>query len=323
LNSELAKKRLAESFRLSGIYQQGSEFLPVALQTTIQQFSLDQNKWAKLLKNWFVKRTQFFRNLRHTVHQEETLSISEKAARYIKARAGDGANYQYANIFITKDYIGESFAVGRTKELNHFGTLVVNWRSGFRGAVCITGKRFSGKSLFGEVAANRYFHGKTIRLSPNEAVRVQGRKLDATHDVEACLAFVKKYSLNTHPLVWIDDLEHWSDPEIPLARNVRMLIKFMDDHADDIFFMVSMSNWLKAHLDTFLDFEKAFQAKINLDRMELADIRQAILIRHGATHKKLVNENGETLTPQEFNKITTAIYRETEGNIGEALSRWP
>ena len=322
LNTRLATSRLEEFFRLSDIFHRGGDFLPVTLQSTIQQFSLDQNKLTKLAKNWFVERTQFFRNLQRSVKREEALSLSEKVARYINARAGDASNAHYANIFITKGYIGESFAVGRTGELAHFGKLVENWQAGFRGAVCTTGKRFAGKSLFGELVANRFFPGKTIRLSPNEDVRVQGRKMEASFDLEKCLEFVKKYSLNTHPLVWIDDLEFWSDPEIPLAQNVRMLVKFMDDHADDIFFMVSMSNWLKAHLDTFLDFDKAFQAKINLDRMRPDEIRKAILIRHGATHKKLVNENMETLTPQAFNKITAALHRVTEGNIGEALSRW-
>ncbi len=322
LLSHLVSKRMETSFRLSYIFKYGDDFLPVPLQSTIDQFSLRQNKWVRRLKDWYLTKTDFLRNLLRNVEQEEKLSIPEKAARYINARSGDPANAPYANIFITKGYIGESFAVGRVEELEHFGRLVENWSVGFRGAVCVTGRRFAGKSLFGEVAAHRFFPGNTIRISPYEPVNVKGRKMDPTFDLAECLQFVKKYNLNARPLVWIDDLELWSSPDIPLTRNVRSLIEFMDDHAGSIFFMVSMSTWLKKHLETFLDFDKVFQGAIKLDRMKPEDVRQAILIRHGATHKKLVDEERNPLSPKEFNKITTAIYRMTGGNIGEALSHW-
>lgn len=322
LLEHLVKKRLEHSFLLSGIYVDGGEFLPVPLQSTIQQFSLGQNQWLQRGKKWINKRTKFFRDIRQTVEQEESLSTAEKIVRFINDREGEKTNTHYANIFITKGYIGESFAVGRRDELAHFGQLVENWRKGFRGSVSLTGKRFSGKSLFGELAVNRYFEGNKIRLAPNEIIRVEGRKMETSYDLAEALNFIRKNTLGDKVLVWIDDLELWWEPGIPLAQNVRSLIRFMNDHAYHIFFMISMSNWLKAHLDTFLNFNKLFQAEINLDRISAEEVRQAILIRHGATHKTLVNEDLDPLSAKAFKKITDSVYRTAKGNIGDSLSRW-
>ena len=320
--SSLMDQRLNDTFFMAGLYQAGNSFLPVPIQSTIQQFSFHESKWASKIRQWMTTRTQAIRHWRRTLEQEETLSVAEKIARYIQRREGDPENGHYTSIFVTKGYIGESFAVGRQQELEHFETLVNNWKQGYRGAVCLTGMRFSGKSLFGELASNRFFPGNIVRLAPAETLKLQGRSQELTFDLAEALEFVRKYTLSSHSLVWIDDLERWWEPGIPLGRNIRVLMDFIDDHADNTFFMVSMSNWLKRHFDTFFDFGKVFQAEINLDKMPVEEIRKAILIRHGATHKKLTNDSLEEVTPKDFNKVTAAIFRAAEGNVGEALNFW-
>ena len=54
----------------------------------------------------------------------------------------------------------------------------------------------------------------------------------------------------------------------------------------------------------------------------MSEIKKAILIRHGATHKSLVDQEGKEITPQQFKKMTTEIYKASEGNVGEALYQW-
>jgi hypothetical protein len=202
------------------------------------------------------------------------------------------------------------------------GNIVRQWNNGFRGSVALTGQRFSGKTLFGEMLATRFFPENTIRLMPRETVHVHGRKLTAAYDLREALEFVRKYTLNVRPLIWLDDLELWWDTSIPLYQNIRALTKFIDSYAHNIFFVVSMSNSLKAHLQLFTGIDHIFQAELSMDYMTASEVRQAILIRHGATHQKLVDNAGQELTPEQFNKITQQIHRSARGNIGDALMRW-
>ena len=316
--------RLAHVFNVSAIYEPDRAFLPVPIQeATLNQFRKGQNRVQNRVGNWVNGQWKKFQNLRATVAQEDALSDAEKIVRLIQSRMGAESNSNYASIFLTKGFIGESFAVGRQRELAHAKNLIENWKAGFRGAAVITGERFSGKTILGELIATQFFNNNTIRLTPNTLIKLNGRRMTTGFDLEPALAFIKKYTTAKEPpLIWIDDLELWWDKDLPLSQNVRTLRKFIDGNSNRLFLLVSMSNWLNTHLNLFHETSKVFQAEINVDKMSIEEIREAIMIRHGATHRKLINEDGESLSANEFRKLIDKVYRISDGNIGEALNRW-
>lgn len=320
--SSLIDKRLGADFRLSAVYDTKGIFLPVPLQSSINQFRIRRNKWLVRLQEWLAAQARAVRKLQLAAEQEENRSVSEKVVRYIQNRKVSPENSHYGAIFQAQGYIGESFWVGREEEMQHIKSIIDNWENGFRGAVAITGKRFSGKSFFGELVSNHYFAGKTIRLLPDSVIEVQGRKMEAGYDLEEVLEFVRKNTLNQRPLVWIDDLELWWSPAIPLNQNLRALRRYIDDHSNSIFFLMSMGNVLKAHLQKYHEIGRLFLSELNMDYVPAQVVRDAILIRHGATHSKLVDENGEEVAPPKFNRLAGRVHRLTEGNIGEALVHW-
>ncbi len=316
--------RLAHIFNVSAIYEPDRAFLPVPIQeATLNQFREGQNRLQNRIGNWVNGQWKKFQNLRANVAKEDALSDAEKIVRLIQSRMGEESNSNYASIFLTKGFIGESFAVGRQRELAHAKNLIDNWKAGFRGAAVITGERFSGKTILGELIATQFFNNNTIRLTPNTLIKLNGRRMTTGFDLEPALAFIKKYTTAKEPpLIWIDDLELWWDKDLPLSQNVRTLRKFIDGNANRLFLLVSMSNWLNTHLNLFHETSKVFQAEINVDKMSIEEIREAIMIRHGATHKKLINADGEPLSANEFRKLIDKVYRISDGNIGEALNRW-
>lgn len=317
----LIQMRLNSQLKVNRVFDT-EEFLPVPLQSTINQLRQNQNDFITNIRSWWGQRTAFITKVRKNVAQENRLSQAEKIARFIEAYRPAADNPQYASIFLTKGYVGDSFWVGRNAELAHAKTIIDQWRNGFRGSIMLTGQRFSGKTLFGDTIANRFFPNNTIRLSPNSNLQINGRSFKTEYDLASALNFIKKNTLNDQPLVWMDDLELWSDPSISFNENIRQLRNFIDRYANRIFFLISTSNWQNAHLSATADLQQFFQAEINLDRMSLDEIKQAILIRHGATHKTLVNKDGEKTTPQHFNRMTKRIYSMTQGNIGSSLNRW-
>jgi len=318
----LAERRLDKDFHLTQIYETAQEFLPLPLQSTLNQLRLNQNRVLTKARNWLLRQTVALRRFRRSVAQEQALSLSEKIVRYINSREGDPENSHYTAIFETRGYIGDAFAVGRREELRHAGRVIEQWQNGFRGALAITGQRLSGKSFFGELLLHRYFPDTGIRLSPGATVRVQGRKMEATYDLQQALEFVRKYAFNIRPLIWIDDLELWWEPGRPLFENVRALAKFIDSYADDIFFAVTLNNATRSHLQYFLDIDSVFQARISMDRMPVQDIRDAIAIRHGATHQQLIDKEKKEVPPQQFANKINLVYKSSRANIGEALMRW-
>lgn len=319
----LLYERLATFFKVSEIYELEKPFLAIPFQSTLNQYrKLPDTPLLGTIRNWWKRQVAALSTLRNSVAAEETLSVSEKIVRVIENRTIHTDNAQYSGIFLTKGYIGEAFRVGRKTELTHLGKLVRQWKKGFRGAVVLSGKRLSGKTLFGEYAANHFFRGNYIQLSPNMTINLNGRKFTPTFDLAAALEFIRKNTFDSKSLVWVDDLELWSDANITLSQNVRTFAKFIDKQANKLFFMVAMNPWTKAHLDKIHDLNQVFQAEINLDAMNLEEVHEAILIRHGATHKKLVDKKGVKIRPEQLKKLTTKIYSHTAGNIGEALNEW-
>ncbi len=307
---------------LTTAYRPTPGFLPLPLQTGIDAFTRRQGRWLTFLQGWLGRHVTGLNKLLGDAAREDKLSVSEKTVRVVRQRTLSPANSAYTNILMTRGYIGESFLVGRERETEHLRQLVDNWKLGFRGSVILTGNRLAGKTLFGELITNRFFAGHTIRLQPNSSVTVQGRRTRTTCDLAAALSFVQKYTVHTRPLVWIDDLETWADGEAALASNVRALGEHIDDYSGRIFFLVATSNAVYQHLNRFLDLGRVFQSQINLDGFTLPDMEKAVRIRHGATHKVMVDADGEPVSEAAFAKMVKRIYRATGGNVGETINRW-
>lgn len=317
-----ANSKLENQLNISELFNEARLFLPLSVQPTLGKLDLRRTKLRHKFSNWMKSTFSAYNGLRKKAEAERKLSASEKLVRYVDSRQFAEDNRQYINIFLVKGYIGESFVIGRQEELEHFRNIYNNWMQGYRGSVLITGQRFSGKSLFAEYVNIKVIDGKAIQLKPNKEYEINGRVYTATHDLKATLGNITKHSYDTRPTVIIDDIEVWYDKDTSIANNVRALSRIIDRYASKIFFVVTMSNWLQAKMNSVFGLNRVFQADINLDRMSLEEIRNVISIRQGATHKYLLNTEGDRITAAEFEKKTKKLHQNVDGNVGDALSKW-
>lgn len=313
---------LEADLRLASVYREGPGFLPLPLQTGINEFTRRQGRVITSFRDWLGGTFAGLERWRSNAVREEQMSISEKLVRVIEQRQPAPGNEDYTNIVLTKGYIGESFLVGREEEAAHVARLIANWRKGYRGAVMLTGKRLSGKSLFGEMISNRLFPDNVFRLAPNTVLSVEGRRMTTSGDLAEALAFVQKHTLQSRPMVWIDDLETWWDKNHSLAQNVRALASHIDSYSTRIFYLVSTTTANYDHFNRNRELDLVFQATVNMDDFSLEKAIRAVRIRHGATHKRLVDEDGEPLSDVAFNRLVRKLHRATAGNIGDTIHRW-
>ncbi|MEZ4827826.1 MAG: hypothetical protein R3C61_16300 [Bacteroidia bacterium] len=319
---QLIRERLDAEFYVSGLYENPATYLYLPLQSPVGRFSFTRNKVIGRIRTtlspYITSLTKFVK----TVEKGDVLSPPEKIVRYIQSRKGESDGSHYSSIFLTRGYVGESFIVGRDDELDHVKKVWENWKIGYRGTVALTGKRLSGKTLFGELIGLKLFPESVIALRPGQVLNLNGRKTEVGFDLGKALGFIRKYAAQEKTMIWIDDLELWWSPEISLAENARMLIKYIDSHATGHFVVVALGTPLYRHLCRSLDFQNIFQAEINMDYMSVSEIESAIWIRHGATHKNLVNAEGEEISNREFDRQINLVYRASGGIIGDALSLW-
>jgi len=316
-----AVSKIREDYNLYKVYK--PDFLAQSLQYTINQYR-DSTRWGEF-RIWLNKQGAKLMQLQRNAWLNDALSISERIVRVVNNRTPDKNNSHYYNMFLTKGWIGDSFTIGRESELSRVATIIDNWKLGFRGAIMLTGTRFSGKTLFGELIQDRFFRHTTIQLAPNTRCIIPGknqRYFDLSTDLNAALKNIIPFCKREQYMVWIDDLENWQSDEISLAENISKLLNFVDTYSTRLFFVVSTSNWMKAQLSTAFSIDKVFQSTINIGSMSTENIRDAILVRHSATHTVLYDADEEEVSPAQLTRSINRICQVSEGNIGESLQRW-
>jgi len=315
-------QKLNEELSAAMLLNPTKPFLPITFQSTINQYWVNQSSWISEAQQWVKKQWHKAIAFSAELSKEESLSKSEKIARVLKAKRIESINKPYASIFLTKGFLGTSFTYGRTQEVAQVEQQVEQWKQGYRGALLLHGNRFCGKTVFGELIANHFFHQKTIKLTPNSQLRLEGRKHNTTTDLKETLDFVTKYAEKSKYLIWIDDLELWNSPEVLMSTNLRNLSSTIDSFSNKFFFITSMSTWSLNYFKKGYDLKNVYQSTIDLSKMETYSIAKAILTRHGATHKTLIGESGEELSSDYFKKTIRQIASNTKNNIGDALHHW-
>ncbi|MGK0389158.1 MAG: hypothetical protein ACI94Y_001894 [Maribacter sp.] len=312
---------LSKELQITNIYQE--EFLSLSVSSTLNQYKRYQTEGLQQVKEWIVARGKFFGKIREASRREERLSLSEKIVRVVRHRVPQSELSHYTNMFLTQGYIGDSFAVGREHEMARIGTLVANWKMGFRGTLLISGDRFSGKTFLGTMVHNQHFRNSTIKVSPNRTIRLGGRTFETGYDLKGALDFIVKYGLQSDSMIWIDDLVKWESDKVTLASNVNHLIKMMDAHSSHLFFVVSISDRLRKQLNLFYQLEKGFQSVLNIDTIPYDDAKNILFIRHRATQHNIINlKDKEELTAGQLDKAVRKVYQSSKGNIGVMLRQW-
>ena len=176
--------------------------------------------------------------------------------------------------------------------------------------------------MFGEIIVNRYFPNRTIHLFPNTKIKVGNQTIQTTYDLGKALNLIKMHTRSKRYCLWIDNLEMWWDASISASKNIRNLKGFMDRHSNQLFFIVATSDAYKAHILKLQEFDRVFQAEITLGSFPFNDLEKAISIRHGATHRTLVDNNLEEVKSNQLRKMANKVSRSGNGNIGEALNKW-
>ena len=211
----------------------------------------------------------------------------------------------YDGIFLNKDFIGDLFLVPRQEQEDNFNWIIQQWHNGFNKSVLVYGDRLSGRSTFMDYIAKKFFGKHIVVLKPNSHATIDGRKFNTTHDLKEALDYIKNNNLkSTKPVILIDDLELWRDPDHSLLDNTRALISFIETESENAFVMISTTTLMLHRLNARLNFSNTISHCIDVSTASADEISDAILRRHGATHRELITEEEK---PISLDKIRTLV----------------
>lgn len=315
------EKRLENDFYVTKVYKD-KNFLEVSLQSSFSQVRSSNKSYLLELKE---RAQQFIVDFSNKY--EERLSSSperrlENSSKCISYRMFKESNANYDTLFLNKTLVGELFIVPRLDEEKRIETTVKQWKEGFNKSILITGDVLSGKTTFLEHISRVYFKKDVIFLEPNSEVVIEGRKFQTTSNLKQAIHELKKDIYHVDPIVIIDDLELWQDDKNSFLDNVRALLQFIETDSDEALVIAATSREMQKHLDRRLLFSNLFSTVVDLSKSKQDEINKALYLRHGASHKKLVDEKEQPLTPKVIENHITSLSKEFDYNLGEVLQAW-
>ena len=255
--------------------------------------------------------------------EENLLSEIELSAQCLSYRMLEKEDMHYDSLFLNKDFIGDLYLVPRAQQEEKLADAISQWKTGFSKTVLVTGNRMTGKSTFLTYTGGQFFGKHIVALTPNSTATIDGRKFKTGTSLKEALKYVKIHNnRSTQPVIIIDDLAIWRDKKNSLISNVRALIDFMETIDNRAFIMVSTTPMMRAHLDNRFGFSSAFTTHIDLNKASVIELEEIFQLRHGASHRQLVNEESEPISPERFKGFVDRIGRLSGGNIGCALRSW-
>lgn len=314
-------KILETEFLATSVYKQ-EEFLEVSLQSSLNQYTSETNdRFTK----WIGKISGFFGNVNTAYDKVVSVKpkdLLETGTDCIAHRMFKEENAQYDMLFLNKNFLGDHFLASRANEEEVFEKALEQWDKGFHKSVLVVGDNHSGKSTFMSKVVKKSLRKEVIVLDIDSTITFQGRKFNTTKNLKEALQEIKKYRYNSKPIVIIDNLELWVDKSHAFLDNIRAVLKFVESESDDILLVVSVSKLMQQHLNHRLSFTNSFSTLIDLSSSTNAEIFNAVRLRHGASHRKLVDNNDELISPSQFERLVYRLCKRFGNNIGEVLQAW-
>ena len=298
----------------------GKPFLELPFNSAL---TFDSDSFLTKLRQPFEKGRSFFDSQFYTTSVHQATSDSELATKCLQYRMHKEENDHYDALFLNKKFIGDLFLVSRDTQDETLKIAIDQWQQGFNKSVLVYGERLSGRSTFLDYTSKKYFGKQVVILQPNNEATIDGRKFKTTYNLKDALQYIKKNNIqSTRPIIVIDDLELWRDSAHSLLDNVRALIDFIETESDAAFVLVSTNRMMLLHLDKRLTFSKTFSTVIDVSETEKTQIQKALLLRHGAAHRVLVNEKSEAIKDKKIRKNIDQMSNRYDNNIGDVLQAW-
>ena len=315
-------KKINSNLSLLPLLREDAPFLSLGFQSSINRFKKEQNLLIERIGYYWVQLKAKYFSIKSTVKEESQLGDVEKVIRYIRGASADRKNVQYNNFFNAKVTMVEAFWMGRELEQKRIAQVIQAWNDGFQGAILLHGDRYSGKSSLGDWMSQQYFRGKTYELQPKRSIMISKSKIDISNDlIKSIRLFIERVQY-ARPMIWIDDLELWFSDEYLSDEVATELVNLISEYGKKVFFAVSVGSWMYQRLNRVIDLDHVFQSTIELSPFSKDILKEAILLRHGASHKTLIGKDGQELVKIEFDKYVSQIARQSNGNIGHALQLW-
>jgi len=237
--------------------------------------------------------------------------------------------FYYASLFSGQSGAGEDFWVGMKKEISECTRAIQRFKSGFPGALIITGERSSGKSSLSKKMADQHFSKEQIHsLRAPQAcsadLELFSRKLKESlgaHNKNIDDVF---RALPAGKVVIIQDLGLWWERRPGGDAVLEMVKRLIDRFGHKCLFILNVNAHALRLIDRQTRLMRYSLATVNCAPFDARELKDMLLLRHQAGGMKLrYNKKDEDrMTAWDQARVFNKLFDLSRGNPGTATILW-
>ncbi len=306
-------KKVSEEMQISKVYDKEGTFLPELNFTNITKIRSQQWYKRNVWQSWIEEVS--------TAIKKRSIpfikGIQQDSFSFVEDRSIEAHNIDTNSLFLKKGYLGRSFYIRREEKEQKIIYGIKRWRNGYQGSILIVGRMGSGKSSLLDYIPQYIENFPLVQLGVKNMIELNGRKHQATYDISESINFLAEQSISRPVIACIDDLELWQNEEFTMYDTIRSLADGISKFGKRIFFLITTNHFMHEHINHLFDFNSRFAEVVNVDRMPIRLMVDALVVRHNASLKNMELDEEASLA-----KKASRIASKSRNNLGTAMMAW-
>lgn len=240
----------------------------------------------------------------------------------------DQLPFYYRQLFLGQSALSDTFWVDRPTEVGVGERALASYARGARGALLLTGERFSGKSALWQHLQLRLPRGATVfRVHPrpggtsqlgdfhqamSEALGESGTHQDALR------------ALGASSVVVLDDLELWWGRHPGGLQVIDAILELVAEYGDRCLFVLGINRFAYDVLRRVRPLDEVSLAVLECGPFDAKALKQVITLRHSSTGARYEygGRSQDALSELETARLFARHFNYCRGLVGVALQTW-
>ncbi len=237
--------------------------------------------------------------------------------------------FYYTSLFSGQSGISDDFWVGMDAEVKECARAVQRFKSGFPGALIITGSRSSGKSSLSKKVADQHFSRENIHVLRAPQACMADVELFSSRLAEAMNANNRQLddvfrALPRGKVVIIQDLGLWWERRPGGDAVLEKIKDLVDRFGHKCLFILNVNNHALDMMDRQTDLTQYALATVACMPFDARELRNMIMLRHqaGGLRFRYNKKDEERMTAWDYARLFNVIFDRSYGNPGTATLLW-
>jgi amino acid transporter len=236
--------------------------------------------------------------------------------------------FYYTSLFSGSTTISKDLWVDRTHEQSEAETIISRFKSGYSGALLITGNRNTGKTTLSKYIAKAYLPKYEISL-------IKPLKGGSIKREEFEIALQKGLNTDSDPfqflssspaqrVIIINDLELWWERHEGGLDVIASIVNLIESYSSKIFFIVNCNTLSYQLINRITNLDPNFMGNIECKPFDARELKELVFKRHrtGGLKIQLKGKTEESLTEWNYAQLFNNYFNLSSGNPGYTLQSW-